>query len=502
MPQPKPVNSKPSNFAPHRFKDSEFELAFQHSPIGMCIVSLEDGAWLRVNSALIETFGYTEEEFFSMTFNDITHPDDHHLGIEVVNNVKQGKLTSHRFEKRYIHRNGRIIYALVNTNAVKDELGQPKYLVTQILDISEQRRAEAHARMIIDSTFDGFWDWHIQDNYEYLSPRFWEMLGVDPSTKRHHPDEWRALLFEEDLEKFDRNFNLHIKTQGDHPFYQELRFQHSDGSTVWVLCKGAVVEWGENGKPIRMMGTHTDITDLKIAQEALAQSSKMVALGEMAGGIAHEINNPLAVIMGHSNRLRILLEQGELNREEILKTCDKLEQTSLRISRIVKGLRIYSREVDSEELTEISVHDLIDDTLSFCIEKFRGHGIDLKVEIEPEDAVLLCRPIQISQVLLNLLNNSFDAIRDLENRWIRIQFSTSDDGSRFAIVDSGNGIPKRIRDKIMQPFFTTKPVGVGTGLGLSICSGIVSAHGGVLNLDESAANTTFCLTFPHGEFIR
>lgn len=492
---------RPELYSTSKFKSNDFELAFEHSPIGMAIVGM-DGSLLKVNPSFIETFGYSEKEIEGMTFYDLTYPEDLLLGDRAINDFREGRLNSIKFEKRYIHKNGRIIYALLSTSVVRNSNGASKYMVSQIQDISEQKRAELQARLIVESTVDGYWDWRIQEGYAYMSPRFWEMFGYEPSQKKHHLSEWADVIFEEDKEKATKNFDLHVQTKGEHPYCQESRFRHADGRTVWVLCRGSVVEWDTNGRPLRMMGTHTDITDLKMAQQALAQNSKMVALGEMAGGIAHEINNPLAVIMGYSNRLRILCDQGELDTEQVLRTCEKLEQTSLRISRIVKGLRIYSRDVENEELKEILVNDLIEDTLSFCIEKFRSHGIELNVHIHPEEASIVCRPIQISQVLLNLLNNAFDAIRDRREKWIRVEFTQDQDESRIVVVDSGPGIPESIKDKVMEPFFTTKPVGVGTGLGLSICSGIVSVHGGVLSLLDSEPHTTFCVAIPSEEYIR
>lgn len=485
----------------YKFDEKDFELVFQHSVLGIGIVGM-DGKWLKVNEAMINTFGYFESEMMEMTFQDITHPEDINIGIEAMKSLSSGRADNLRLEKRYIHKNGRVVHAIVSTAVVRDEEGVPKYLVSQVQDISEQKRAELQANLIVDSTFDGYWDWVIQEDYKYMSPRFWEMFGYDPADKRHHPSEWIEVIFPEDREKTLRNFELHAKSKGTHPFYQESRFRHADGSTVWVICKGAVIEWDRNGKPLRMVGTHTDITALKQAQQALAQSSKMVALGEMAGGVAHEINNPLAVIMGHANRLRSLSEKGGLTKEDVLETSHKLEKTALRISKIVKGLRVYSREVDNEELQDVLVSELIDDTLSFCMEKFRSYGIQIIVDVEPSHAQICCRPIQISQVLLNLLNNSFDAIKNQADRWIEIKFSMVSEGSRIEVSDSGKGIPSDIQDKIMEPFFTTKPVGVGTGLGLSICSGIVSAHGGVLTLLQGRPHTTFRLALPCKEFLR
>lgn len=480
---------------PDYFDYSDFEMIFRHSAIGMALLGL-DGRWLKVNPALVQLFGFTETELIRMNFQDLTHPEDLPMGMEAMLDLREGRVGSVQFEKRYVHRNGRIIHALLNSSSVKDRMGKPKYLVSQIQDISERKRAELQAKLIVESTFDGYWDWLVQEDYMYMSSRFWEMFGYEPSTKKHHPSEWLRIIFDEDREKTLENFKRHIDSKGEFPFYQESRFRHADGTTAWVLCKGAVIEWDKNNRPIRMVGTHTDITGLKNAEQALAQSSKMVALGEMAGGIAHEINSPLAVIMGHANRLRALSEGGRLSVEEVLNSCEKLEKTSMRISRIVRGLRIYSREIDNEELVDILVSELLEDTLSFCVEKFKSHGVDLHLTIEPQGAFARCRPVQISQVLLNLLNNAFDAVKAAQDKWIRVRVIQNQGGAHICVTDSGPGVPKAIKHKIMEPFFTTKPVGVGTGLGLSICTGIISAHGGELYLDESEPHTTFCLTLP------
>ncbi|WP_028886334.1 PAS domain-containing protein [Teredinibacter turnerae] len=124
----------------------------------------------------------------------------------------------------------------------------------------------------LDTSSDGFWDWYIQEDYEYMSPRFWEILGFDAQEKPHKPSAWQELIFPEDLQIALGNFQQHIATRGEHPFDQEVRYRHKDGSEVNIICRGRVVEWDSAGNAVRMVGTHTDVTQLRKNQQQLEEA--------------------------------------------------------------------------------------------------------------------------------------------------------------------------------------------------------------------------------------
>ncbi len=157
------------------------------------------------------------------------------------------------------------------------------------LKMAEKKRLEIEnsQKVFADACKDGFWDWYIQDDYEYMSERFWEILGYKPHEKKHHPSEWQALAFPEDLQKTFDNFDKHLETKGRHPFIQEVRYKHKNGTTVWIICKGQIVEWDESGKPLRMIGTHTDITEQKKIQIQLAKSNALFSLASKTAKIGH-----------------------------------------------------------------------------------------------------------------------------------------------------------------------------------------------------------------------
>jgi len=233
---------------------------------------------------------------------------------------------------------------------------------------------------------------------------------------------------------------------------------------------------------------------LRQQQEVVAHSSKMSALGEMAGGIAHEINTPLAIIQMRAGQL---LEQIELNTVDLKKMKASLQGIDLtvqRIGKIIKGLRSFARDGRHDPLTLNSIVKIVEDTFSLCQERFRNHGISLEF-LHEGDAEILCRPSEIGQVLLNLLNNSFDAIQENSQRWVKVELRDGQQEIFLLISDSGRGIPNELQQKIMQPFFTTKEVGKGTGLGLSISKGIIEGHFGELLIDNSGPNTTFVIKF-------
>lgn len=234
---------------------------------------------------------------------------------------------------------------------------------------------------------------------------------------------------------------------------------------------------------------------LKKQTMMMIQSAKMSTLGEMASGIAHEINNPLTIIQGTIHLVKKMIAGPDYNPDMVLEKLDRVETTTVRISKIIKGLLHFSRDTVDSKLEQVRLKDIINDTIDMCSERLRLNDIELRLELKT-DVMIECKPIQISQALLNLINNSYDAILGSNEAWIKISLDNEGEKILLSVTDSGQGIREDIVDKVLQPFFTTKEPGKGTGLGLSISKGLIETHGGDLYYDKNSKNTKFSIRLP------
>lgn len=248
-----------------------------------------------------------------------------------------------------------------------------------------------------------------------------------------------------------------------------------------------------HGEVTFTVGVSRDITESIEAKERSFASSKMASLGEMAGAIAHEINNPIAIILGKSRHLKKYINSQ--NYDKALLNVDSIEAHSYRIAKIIHNLLIFCRDDKSERFEIHPFSVILHQALSFANETFKFHKIELKLDIE-ENIEVECLSVAISQLLLNLINNAIDAVTEIDQRWIKIEVKKKDQYLECRISDSGAGVPDEIAVKIMQPFFTTKPIGKGTGLGLSICQSIANRHGGSVSLDRSVSKSCFLFRLP------
>jgi signal transduction histidine kinase len=229
---------------------------------------------------------------------------------------------------------------------------------------------------------------------------------------------------------------------------------------------------------------------------AMAHASKMATLGQIVAGVAHEINNPISTISLIATILKRSAENGTVSTDLVHTQATRLQSCTQRIGTIVSELRGFSRDTTKDSPRSESIRTIVTETLDLCHAGFSAKGISLICDEVPEEWRVVCHSSQISQVLLNLLCNAQDAVLENTERWVRLEVSDSKDWFEISVSDSGSGIPQEIRDKILTPFFTTKPPGKGTGLGLSISANIMVDHGGLLYLDESAPYTRFVVRLP------
>ncbi len=282
------------------------------------------------------------------------------------------------------------------------------------------------------------------------------------------------------------------------PYEKELI--RKNGSLVPVRLSGFIVERaGEDfiWSLIEDMSERRGL-ETQLEQERLlaVQASKLAMPGEMAAGVAYELNNPLSIIQGYADLIELAQETGQP--ELIEEGVDAIRTAVDRSASIITGLLRFSRNSGADEEETVTAEKLIADALALTRARMESHGIVLYV-VNSSNLEIVCNAVKFSQVLVNLFNNAYDAIQSLDEAWLRIEASDRGESEvEFRITDAGSGIDPTVAERIFNPFFTTKDVGQGTGLGLSISNGLVEELGGMLELSHDFESTQFVLRIPVG----
>lgn len=360
------------------------------------------------------------------------------------------------------------------------------------------RRSQQRLLDVIETVGEFVWECDLNLKITYATSKAGETLRLGEQS----PEGllWSAIFSSGEFLKFQ---SLLKKFETGQRFVdEEFEFVGAGGESRWLLLRFKQL-FDFSGKHCGFVGSGKDISMEKELKNQLIEqqqnseyAAKMATLGEMASGIAHEINTPLSVIALQTEQVMDRLQEMGTNETGLQKSLDTILATTDRIAKIIQGLRSFARDATTDPMSELSLNTLFDETMILCKNRMATYGV--KIEIEPvvPEIQILCRPAQIAQVLLNLLNNSFDAVGELQDKWIQVKTEVGESVVRIRVTDSGPGIPLSIRRKLMQPFFTTKPIGKGTGLGLSISKGLLEAHGGSLVLDEENKHTSFIIELP------
>lgn len=231
--------------------------------------------------------------------------------------------------------------------------------------------------------------------------------------------------------------------------------------------------------------------------ETKLHKERLVLLGEMAAGVAHEINNPMTVVLGQGQAIlkkykdrTATLTIEEMN--DCIQRIEKIVSMSHRISRIVQSLKLLSRDTDSDDFQLENLDKVITPALDLSTDKLKYHEVEFSIN-QFENIQVKCKAGELTQVIYNFINNSIEAIKDLKDKWIKINVAVTKDYYEIRVTDSGPGIPPEIQAKLFFPFFTTKAVGEGTGIGLSISKKIVENHNGEIYIDNTSPNTCFVI---------
>lgn len=400
-------------------------------------------------------------------------------------------ISSHDFTLSWVGALGALLVMtftsmLVSSRTFRDRA--EALVIKQTKLISESQRL---MRTLMEAAPVGFVQLSPDGKFIYSNSKWTEISGFTENeiVKLNR----RQIIFGPDLEEVEKVWFGFLRNSN--PFDLRFRIMRSDGQLKWVQVIATRIR-DEANRTEGFVAVVVDVTEAMAQQLSLEterakaiESAKLASLGEMAGGIAHEINNPLMIIQAQAEQLIRMTKD-----ERVVAGMGRIERTVDRIAKIIKGMRALSRNSDNDEFAPARVSAILEDVIDLCQERFRQSAIALQVDII-DDFTIDCRATQISQVLLNLLNNSYDAVRGERGSWTKITIFCAENKGIITVTDSGSGIPKDVAARIMDPFFTTKSIEKGTGLGLSISQNIMRDHGAEFYLDQQSSNTKFVLEF-------
>jgi PAS domain S-box-containing protein len=354
----------------------------------------------------------------------------------------------------------------------------------------------------IEGSDSGLWVCDMSQGLCYLSNRYYIMLGYTPGEFEGTIDNLFALLHPDDVEKSQQKFAELFSGQSE-TYRNEVQLKTKAGTYLPILTQG-VVERDELGAVSKFIGWNIDISSLKAAQKALDDEralniaqSRLAQLGMLAGGVAHEINNPLTTILGRSELLRRSISRGTASDPaKLLEDLQVIQQSSRRISEIINGLRTMVEGGVDQKRERLWLTQVVEEVLGLCQSQLEGQGIHWHIKLPQPGPSVKANFTLMSQVFLNLIKNAADALENRSQKNIWIEVKVEDQAAHFIIEDDGSGVKPEDREKLMMPFFTTKRPGQGTGLGLSISKAIVLSHGGDLHYQHAEGRSRFVVQLP------
>jgi len=513
--------------AEERASMERFHAYFDHSIVGLAITSLEKG-WIEVNDALCETLGYTRDELTRMTWTELTFPEDLAPDLAQFNRMLAGEINSYALDKRFIHKDGHLVYTRLAVSHVRKPDGSLDYVVAMVENISDRKRSELalensakQLRFVLNGSELGFWDWDIAAGKVERNERWAEMLGYTYSEIQHTVMQWTDFIHPEDRERAWDSIKAVI--DGRSTMHRlEYRMLHKDGSIRWILDQASVMQRDVDGKPLRMCGTHTDITarkqdelellqhrhylqtlveaqtrDLRVAKEAAETAN--IAKSAFLANMSHEIRTPLNAITGMAHILR----RSGLTVEQTDK-LNKIENAGSHLLRIINDVLDLSKiEAGKFALEDAPVHveALLGNVATMVGQKARDKGLRFNIETAAFPHHLRGDSTRLQQALLNYAAN---AIKFTEQGHItlRVTQEAETDSTatlRFEVEDTGIGIAPEMQSRLFNAFeqadnSTTRKYG-GTGLGLAITRKIAEVMGGTAGVTSTPSQgSTFWFT--------
>jgi two-component system, LuxR family, sensor kinase FixL len=364
------------------------------------------------------------------------------------------------------------------------------------LEISEKR-----LKLAADSANLAMWEWDIVRDEIWITDKGRSLFGFTPSEKLDF-DRFRSRLHPEDRESILQAVENSLRTGAE--YRSEYRAVLPDGQIRWIVGRGHV-EFNGDGKPVRMRGASLDITKRKLAEEQaalrrneMAHLSRVTTLGELSGSLAHELNLPLGAILSNAQAAQRILANGDPDLAEVREILNDIVSEDKRAAEVIRRSRLWLKKGEVQ-LHPLRINKVVRDVLKLIRTDLISQNVTVDSQLAGNLPAVTGDPVQLQQVLVNLVVNACDAMADCDTSERRLLIRTGiENGSSAVIVsvtDRGGGIPEKKMEEIFEPFFTTKKKGMG--LGLSVCRTIVAAHRGKLwatnNADRGA---TFHFTLP------
>ncbi len=459
------------------------------------------------NQAFRDMLGYTERELRGLTYLDLSPFKWYELETRIVDEQVMVKGFSEVYEKEYRKKDGTVFPVELRTFLMRNSAGQPVGMWAIVRDVKERKSLEKDLRESEERFRNAFEQAAIGFTIYAPDGRFLRVNQAMCNIVGYSEEELKTRTFKDITHQDDLDFNMdQIRRvlSGKVPGVQfQKRYIHKRGHEIWVSVSASVVR-DDKGSPIHLISLVEDLTEKRKLEEQLRQSLKMEAIGQLAGGVAHDFNNILTAIMGYGSLALMNMAKDDPQRINIGHMLDGAE----RAAHLTKDLLLFSRKQISER-KYVDLNEIIKKMEKF-LARIIGEDISFKTILHPRAMPVLADAHQLEQVMMNLATNARDAmpkggVFSVATEQIRLDkefIATHGYGqpgmyALISVSDTGKGMDETTLQRIFEPFFTTREMGKGTGLGMAVVYGIVKGHDGYINVySEPGLGTTFKIYLP------